>query len=202
MESYYGGAANVTVARRSLSAMAWHHRGLLYELTRREFTGRYRGSFGGVAWSFVQPLFLLAVYTLAFGVILQMRWKVEGNTGEYALLLFTGLIVFNMFSECLGKSTALITGNPNYVKKVVFPLELLPVVSALTALAHALLATGVWLIGYIMLVGLPHPTFLLFPLVLITFFPILLGIGWLFSALGTIVRDIGQLTGLLSHALR
>jgi len=179
----------------------WRHRALVAELTRREFSGRYRGSFGGVAWSFVQPLFLLAVYTLAFGVILKARWGFGGGTGEYALMVFAGLIVFNAFSECLSRAPALVTGNPNFVKKVVFPLELLPWVMTLTILLHALLAVAVWIVGYAALYGMPKPTVLLAPLILACFVPLLLGMGWLLSAVGVLVRDVGPFMALVSHAL-
>ena len=184
-----------------MSALAWRHRALVAELAKREFTGRYRGSFGGLAWSFAQPLFLLAVYTVAFGVILQMRWGFAGGTGDYALMVFAGLIVFNAFAECLNNAPALIAGNPNYVKKIVFPLEVLPWVTALAAIVHALIGVAVWLAGYAILYGAPRPTALLFPMVFIAMFPLLLGVGWLLSALGVVVRDIGQLTGLVAHAL-
>lgn len=184
-----------------LFAALWRHRSLVFELTKREFSGRYRGSFGGVVWSFVQPLFLLSVYTIAFGVILKARWGFSGGTAEYALMLFAGLIVFNAFSECLSKSTTLITGNPNFVKKVVFPLELLPVVTVATVLIHALIGITVWFMGYLLLFGTPKAIAILFPFILVCFIPVLLGLGWLLSALGVIVKDISQLTGMLSHTL-
>jgi lipopolysaccharide transport system permease protein len=171
------------------------------ELVKREFSGRYRGSFGGMAWSFAQPLFLLAVYTVAFGVILQARWGFPGGNADYALMVFAGLIVFNAFAECLGKAPQLITANPNYVKKVLFPLEVLPWVMASSALFHALIGVAVWLAGYMVLYGLPHPSVLLFPAVLLCLVPVLLGLGWLLGALGMLVRDIGQLTAMLGHAL-
>lgn len=178
-----------------------HRRSLVMELVRREFSGRYRGSFGGLAWAFAQPLFLLGIYTLAFGVLLRTHWGFPGGTGDYALMLFAGLIVFNAFSECLSRAPALILSNPNYVKKVVFPLEVLPVVMALAALLHAVVGVAAWLAGYALLHGVPHPAALLFPVVFVSFFPLLLGIGWLLSAIGVLVRDVGQIAGLLSHAL-
>lgn len=177
------------------------HRSLVVELTKREFTGRYRGSFGGIAWSFVQPLFLLTVYTIAFGVILKTRWGSSGDTAEYALMLFAGLIVFNAFSECLSKSSILITSNPNFVKKVVFPLELLPVITVATVLIHTMIAITVWFSGYILLFGSPKISAILFPVILVCLVPILLGVAWLFSAVGVVVRDISQATGMLNHAL-
>lgn len=181
--------------------MLWRHRSLILELSRREFSGRYRGSFGGVLWAFAQPLFLLAVYTVAFGVILKARWGFSGGTGDYALMLFAGLIVFNAFAECMAKAPTLITSNPNFVKKVVFPLETLSWVMALTAIFHALIGIAVWFLGYLILVGVPGAATLLFPLVLACLFPILLGLGWLLSATGVFVRDIGQFTTMASHAL-
>ena len=180
---------------------AWRHRELLLELVKRDLWGRYRGSFGGLAWSFAQPLFLLAVYTLAFGVILRMRWGFGGGTGDYALMVFAGLIVFNAFAECLNTAPSLIVANANYVKKVVFPLELLPCVTALTATFHAVVGIAVWFAGYAVLYGAPHPTALLFPAVLACLFPLLLGVGWLLSAIGVAIRDIGQLAALFGHAL-
>ncbi|MDD5181288.1 MAG: ABC transporter permease [Gallionellaceae bacterium] len=182
-------------------ATLWRHRSLVLELTKREFSGRYRGSFGGILWSFVQPLFLLVVYTIAFGIILKARWGFSGSTADYALMLFAGLIIFNAFSECLSKSTALVTSNPNFVKKVVFPLELLPVITVATALIHAMIGIVVWFLGYVLLFGTPKTTSILFPVILLCFVPVLLGLGWLLSALGVIVRDIGQLTGMLAHTL-
>jgi len=184
-----------------MASLVWRHRALVAELAKREFSGRYRGSFGGIAWSFAQPLFLLAVYTVAFGVILQARWGFGGGTGEYALMLFAGLIVFNAFAECLNNAPSLISSNPNYVKKVIFPLEVLPWVTALAAILHAVIGIAVWLAGYAILIGTPSPTVLLFPAVLATLFPVLLGVGWLLSAIGVVVRDVGQLTGLVAHAL-
>ena len=184
-----------------LSKTLIQHRSLIFELTKREFTGRYRGSFGGIAWSFIQPLFLLSIYTLAFGVILKTRWGTSGDTTEYALMLFAGLIVFNAFSECLIKSSTLISSNPNFVKKVVFPLELLPVVTVAAVLVHALIAIAVWYAGYIIIFGIPHLSSLFFPIILTCLIPILLGIALLFSAIGVVVRDINQVTGMLNHAL-
>lgn len=116
-------------------------------------------------------------------------------------MLFAGLIVFNTFSECLRRAPTLVTSNPNFVKKVVFPLELLPVVMAVAAMAHALISIAVWLAGYMLIYGSPKLTLLYFPFILLAFFPILLGLGWLLAAIGVIVRDIDQLTGMISHAL-
>lgn len=192
---------DVQLIRFNMVSMIWRHRSLVVELTKREFSGRYRGSFGGIVWSFVQPLFLLSIYTLAFGVILKSRWGATGSTADYALMLFAGLIVFNAFSEVLGRSPTLVTGNPNFVKKVVFPLELLPVITVATALIHALIGITVWLLAYAVLHGSPKPTAVLVPFILACFAPVLLGLGWLLSAIGVAVKDISQLTSMLTHTL-
>jgi lipopolysaccharide transport system permease protein len=179
----------------------WQHRSLLLELVKREFTGRYRGSFGGILWSLAQPLFMLAVYTVAFGIVMQAKWGFSGGTREYALMLFAGLIVYNAFAECLTRAPRLIVANPNFVKKVVFPLEILPWVLAISALIHVLIATAVWIAGYALLFGIPKATLIYLPVVIAAFFPVLLAIGWLLAAIGIIIRDIDQLTGMFAHAL-
>jgi len=175
--------------------------GLIAELVRREFSGRYQGSLGGLMWALVHPLFLLSIYTLVFGVVLKIHWDGEGGTLGYALHLFAGLIVFNAFSECLMKAPATIIGNQNFVKKVVFPLEMLPLVNAIVALLHAAIGMFVWFLCSVLLIGIPKLSILLFPLVFLAMFPLLLGVGWLFSALGVVLRDTGQAVGIIGHVL-
>lgn len=174
---------------------------LIAELVRREFAGRYQGSLGGMLWALIHPLFLLSVYTLVFGVILQTRWEGGGGTFQYALYLFSGLIVFNAFSECLSKAPAMVVGNPNFVKKVVFPLEVLPLVSSIVALLHATIGMAVWLLAHMVFLGMPKITVFLFPLIFLAMLPLLLGIGWIFSSLGVMLRDTGQIVGIISHIL-
>ena len=96
----------------------WKNRFLILELSKRGYTQRYQGSYGGIAWSFIQPIFLLGVYILVFSLILKTRWGLSGDTKEFALILFAGLIILNTFSECLNKAPLLIKENPNFVKKV------------------------------------------------------------------------------------
>ena len=98
----------------------WKNRFLILELSKRGYTQRYQGSYGGIAWSFIQPIFLLGVYTLVFSVVIKTRWGLSGDTKEFTLILFAGLIILNTFTECLNKAPLLITENPNFVKKVVF----------------------------------------------------------------------------------
>src|SRR5690606_35329137 len=128
-------------------------------MARREVIGRYRGSILGLGWSFLSPLLMLCVYTFVFSVVFNARWGVSGGAEEsramFALVLFIGMIVHGLFAEILNRAPTLITLNVNYVKKVIFPLEILPAVTACAALFHASVSLIVWLIAYVLLVGVP-----------------------------------------------
>jgi lipopolysaccharide transport system permease protein len=175
---------------------------LIYTLSKREVVGRYRGSYLGIVWSVITPILMLAVYTFVFGLIFKARWTPQGDSKtEFALVLYAGLLVFNLFSECITKAPTLILSNVNYVKKVVFPLEILPWVALLAALFHALISLGVWMLAYIVLFGLPQPTALYLPLVVVPFLLFILGASWALASLGVFLRDISQFIGLLVMAL-
>lgn len=179
----------------------WRNRELIMVSTKREVLGRYRGSFLGLLWSFFNPLFMLAVYTFVFSIIFQARWGGgSGSKTEFALLLFTGLTVFNLFAECINRAPSLILSNINYVKKVIFPLEILPFVGLLSALFHTLISLGVWLIAYALFFGIPHFTVFYLPLVLLPFCLFLMGLSWALASLGIFLRDVSQFIGLLTTA--
>ncbi|HMV18533.1 MAG TPA: ABC transporter permease [Zoogloea sp.] len=171
-------------------------------LARREVVGRYRGSFMGILWSFIHPVFMLAVYTFVFSVIFRARWG-GGSEGreEFALVLFAGLLVFNVFSECVTQAPGLILSNVNYVKKVVFPLEILPGVTLVSALFHCGISFVVWLVADVLLFGVPPVTVLLFPLVLLPLCLFVMGLSWLLASLGVYVRDLAQFIGLATSVL-
>src|SRR5690606_24536402 len=134
---------------------------------QREVVGRYRGSFMGILWSFFNPVFMLVVYTFVFSVVFKARWCGGSDSKtEFALILFAGLIVFNFFAECFNRSPTLILSNANYVKKVVFPLEILPWITVGSALFHMVISLTVWLLAYLILFGVPHLTVLLLPLII------------------------------------
>ena len=180
----------------------WRNRSLLTAFTKREVIGRYRGSFLGVMWSFFNPLLMLAVYTFVFGFVFKTRWQGGSeSTGEFALILFSGLIIFNLFSDCVTRAPSLILSNANYVKKVVFPLEILPWVVMGGALFHSFVSLLVWLISYSLLFGMPHITSLFLPVIL---FPIILftmGVSLILASLGVYLRDIGQVIGVIVTAM-
>lgn len=169
------------------------------ELVRRDFVGRYKGSFIGVAWSFLKPLIMLATYTLVFGVALKANWSIGGNSkGAFAIILFSGLIVHNFFSECISRAPLLIVENPNYVKKVVFPLEILPWMALISALLHSLLSFLVLLI-FCFLASVPiYGGVFLAPFLLLPLFLMTIGLSWIFASLGVYLRDLSQVMGTVS----
>jgi lipopolysaccharide transport system permease protein len=183
-------------------ASLWRNRSLVIALTKREVIGRYRGSFLGLFWSFFNPLFMLAVYTFVFSIVFKARWGVgTGSKTEFALVLFIGLIVFNLFAECVNRSPGLILSNVNYVKKVIFPLEIFPFVILGAAVFHTLISLLVWMLAYMIFFGMPHETIFYFPLIIIPLTFFILGISWALSALGVYLRDVSQFVGLLTTVL-
>lgn len=180
----------------------WRNRGLIQASTKREVLGRYRGSAFGLLWSFFNPLFMLVIYTFVFSVVFKARWNTGSDSKtEFALVLFSGLIVFNLFSECINRAPGIILGNTNYVKKIVFPLEILPVVILLSALFHGLISLGVWLLAYLVFFGLPHATVLYLPLVILPLFLLIMGLSWALSSLGVYLRDVSQFIGVITTVL-
>lgn len=193
---------NFSISPKDMAASLWRNRSLAKALVQREVVGRYRGSIMGILWSFFNPVFMLAVYTFVFSVVFKARWSggSESKT-EFALILFAGLIVFNLFAECFNRAPSLILSNVNYVKKVVFPLEILPWVALGSALFHALISLGVWLIAYLFLFGVPHITVLLLPLVILPLLLLIMGLTWALASLGVYLRDVSQFIGVLTTVL-
>lgn len=180
----------------------WRNRALVKASVYREVLGRYRGSLMGLFWSFFNPLLMLGVYTFIFSGIFKARWGVDSDSNtEFALVLFAGLIMYNLFSECVTRAPGLILSNINYVKKVVFPLEILPFVTLLSALFHWLISLGVWFVVYGFFYGVPHPTVIYLPLIVLPFVIFIMGLGWLLASLGVYLRDVTQIIGIIITAL-
>jgi lipopolysaccharide transport system permease protein len=181
----------------------WKYRDLIRKLTWREVVGRYKGSFIGLGWSFIQPLVMLCVYTFVFSVIFKARWGVESGEGKaaFALALFMGLITFSIFSEVANSAPSLVLGNANYVKKVVFPLEILPLVRLFSALINAVFSLGVLFVGILIFKHFIHWTALLLPLVWLPMMMCTLGCGYFLASLGVFVRDMGAVIGVLTTML-
>jgi lipopolysaccharide transport system permease protein len=188
----------------TLGRSLWRHRSLISQFIAREVQGRYKGSFLGLFWSFVNPLVLLLIYTFVFGVVLRTRWGQvrEGNLADFALVLFCGLIPFNVVSECLNRASGLIIGVPNFVRKVVFPLEILPVTVVGAALFHAGMGLVALLIVSLFVRGAPPPsTLLLLPLAALPLVFLCLGLTWFLAGLGVYVRDVNYVVSLCLQVL-
>lgn len=185
-----------------IMASLWRNHNLIHALAKREVLARYRGSALGLLWSFFNPLFMLTIYTFIFSEVFNARWSAgsESKT-EFALVLFAGLIMYNLFAECINRAPGLILSNANYVKKVVFPLEILPFVGMLSSLFHGAISLGVWLLAYLALFGWPHATVLYLPLIVLPFILFIMGLSWALASLGVYLRDVAQFIGMVTTAL-
>jgi lipopolysaccharide transport system permease protein len=187
---------------RALLASLWHNRELIVQLTQREVMSRYRGSVLGLAWSFFNPLLMLAVYTFVFSVIFKARWGLEQeSTTDFAILVFVGLIIHGLLAECLNRAPGLILANVNYVKKVVFPLEILPWVAAGSALFHSAVSIAVLLAAQLVFQHALAWTVVFLPIVLVPLLFATMGLAWFLSSIGVYVRDIGQTIGIFTLVL-
>lgn len=187
--------ARFPASPKALLVSAWVHRGLIAALARREIEGRYKGSLFGVFWSVLNPLLMVSVFTFVFGEIFQSRWAGAKSTNhlDFAAALFSGLLVYNLFAECVGKAPYLVTSNPNYVKKIVFPLEILSIVTVFGALFH-------FLVAYVIVIAMVAFSgwgldwhVLLAPVIIAPLLILIMGMTWALSSLGVFLRDIGQI---------
>jgi lipopolysaccharide transport system permease protein len=187
-----------------LANSLWMHRNLIWQMTRREVIGRYRGSVLGLAWSFFYPLIMLAVFTFVFGVVFKARWgtNIEQSQLDFAIILFIGMTMFNLFSECAVRAPTLIIGNVSYVKKVVFPLEILPVIALGSAFFHWLIGFFVLCLAMLLIKGSIPLTAFFIPLIVMPLAIATLGIAWFLSSLGVFLRDVAQTIGIIISVLQ
>jgi lipopolysaccharide transport system permease protein len=197
----------VAVARRTAPlrmlarplALVWRQRVLLRRMTWREISSRYRESVLGTVWAVVNPLLMLSIYTFVFGYMLKSRWPGQGdNKLLFAVTLFAGLIVNTLFAETVNSSTKVIAENANYVKKVVFPLEMLPLVLLGNALFHAAVSFGILIVANALVGTGLHWTMLLLPVVVIPIILATAGIAWVLASLGVFLRDASQIVGFVT----
>lgn len=177
----------------------YKYRELFFNLAKRDVFSKYQGSIIGILWSLITPIVMLAVYTFVFSVVFKARWPGGSDSKtEFALVLFSGLIVYNLFSECVNRAPGLIVSNANFVKKVIFPLELLPPVVLLSSLFNFCASLVVWITFYVMVFGYVNPSILLVPIAIVPLIFITLGISFFLASLGTYLRDIGQVVVLIT----
>ena len=187
----------------ALGKSLWHNRQLIMQMTKREVVGRYKGSVMGLTWSFFNPVLMLTVYTFVFSVIFKSRWGVNGDESktQFAVVLFVGMIVHGLFAEVLNRAPTLILSNVNYVKKVVFPLETLPVIAMGAALFHSIISLCVLLAAFAIFNGYLHWTAIFVPLVFLPLVILTLGLAWMLASLGVFLRDVGQTIGIITTVM-
>ena len=179
------------------------NKSLIYQMTKREVIGRYKGTFIGLGWSFFYPILMLGVYTFVFTVVFKARWGSEGleETSDFAVILFVGLIIHSLFAEVINRAPGLIFSNANYVKKVVFPLDILPVVVMGAALFHMLISMVVLLCAILLSKGIVEWTVLYVPVIILPLILVILGCAWILASLGVYLRDVGQTIGVITTAM-
>jgi lipopolysaccharide transport system permease protein len=172
-------------------------------MIRREVVGRYRGSMMGLLWSFLNPILMLAVYTFVFSEVFKAKWGVGTNESkaDFALILFVGMIVHGVFAECVNRAPGLILNNVNFVKKVVFPLEILPWVAMGATLFHAAVSVTVWALFFLIIKAYLPWTIVFLPLVALPLVLGTLGFAWFLAATGVYLRDVSQTTGIFTTVL-
>ncbi|MCZ4294802.1 ABC transporter permease [Vibrio sinaloensis] len=172
---------------------------LLKQLMVRDFTSRYKSGALGLAWTMINPLLMLALYSFVFVAVFQMRWGVNDTSGHnFILLLFTGILVHGLFSEFITRAPTLIVSNPAYVKKVVFPLELIPLTPLLSAVVNFTLGMTLVLLMQLLVNGSLSIYIFFAPVILVPFVILLIGVSYIFSSLGVYFRDLNQISGLIS----
>ena len=191
------------ISINSLMSSIVRNRYLILQMTKREVIGRYKGSVLGVMWSFFNPLLLLVLYTFVFSVVFKARWggDLTESKSQFAILLFVGMIVHTLFAETLNRAPWLIVNNVNYVKKIVFPLEILPVVALGASLFHLLVSIIVLIFTIFIINGHLQLTIIFLPLIFLPLVILILGISWAIASLGVYLRDVAQPIGMLMTVL-
>ena len=189
---------------KSLVRSLWHNRQLIVQMTKREVLGRYKGSAMGLAWSFFNPVFMLVVYTFVFSEIFKSRWGgvgADGSKTQFAVVLFVGMIVQALFAEMLNRAPVLILSNVKYVKKVIFPLEILPVIAMGATLFHSVVSLAVLLFAFFVFNGYLQWTIIYIPLVLLPMVILISGLSWMLASLGVFLRDVAQTTVIVTTVM-
>ncbi|MDJ0868822.1 MAG: ABC transporter permease [Myxococcota bacterium] len=182
--------------------VGWKHRRLIARLARRKIEARYRGSVLGFLWTTAHPLLMLTVYTFVFSFVLGARWDLASESRvEFALFLFSGMILYAIFAECVNEAPDILLSYRTYIKQVLFPVEVLGWVSLLAALSNFLISLSVLFVFYVVVQGQPLLTWAYLPLVVLPIVLFTLGTCWFLSSLGVFLRDISQVVGVFTLAL-
>jgi lipopolysaccharide transport system permease protein len=190
-------AQSFTKALAQPALAVWRNRSLIESLVRRDILARYRGSFGDVLWTLLNPLLLMATYFFVFGVVLQARFGADPSRSGFVLYFLAGMLPWLAFSEAAGRAPHVILEHRNFVKKLVFPVETLPVSQVAAALVTEAFALAVFMLVLIVTRGGVPLTASWLPLLLVPQVLFTLGICWFLAALGVFVRDLSQVIGFL-----
>lgn len=177
-----------------------HNRDLLGQTLKREISQKYRGSYLGILWNFVQPMIMMLVYSFVFGVVFKAKWDMQASNSdtEFAVILFVGISVYSVFTEAIMIAPTLITANANYVKKVIYPLEILSMVGIGSSLVQLAFNVALILLSRIIVIKTMDFFVLLFPLVLLPLLMLTLGLSWLLSAIGVFLKDMRQIASIIT----
>lgn len=192
--------STVTLNPLAIAAGLVRNRYLLGQLVKRDVLLRYRGAMFGVLWIFLSPLLMLAIFAFVFGHVFQTRWPEQPAGLPSWLMLYAGLIVFNLFGETVGRAPTTVRGQPSYVKKIIFPVEILPLVPLGAGLVHAafnllIFAAALAWFGHL------SAGFLLFPLLVVPVLLLAVGLAWFLAAWGVFIKDMTQIVPLLVQML-
>jgi lipopolysaccharide transport system permease protein len=186
---------------RKTTVMA-NHFDLLRQLVVRDILARYKGALLGLSWAAISPLALLGIYSFVFGYIFKARWTAGEDTNvPYAIVLFVGLILHSLISEVFSRAPSVIAAQSNLVKKVVFPLYLLPLVIVGSGLFQLVISFFIWTISASYFEIFPNWVWLLAPMILLPLAIFACGISWLVASLGVFIKDISQFSGLFATLL-
>ena len=175
----------------------WHNRGLIRVMVRRDILGRYRGSFGGAFWTIINPLLLMLTWFFVFGYVLNSRFPNDTSRSGFALYFLAGMLPWLAFSEAAGRAPGVMLEHRNFVKKLVFAVETLPVNLVVSGLVSELFAVVLFSIFLLLARGGIPPSVLWLPVLLIPQVLFTAGLAWFLAALGVFVRDLGQVMGFL-----
>jgi lipopolysaccharide transport system permease protein len=183
-----------------ITANLWRHRYLAGQLIKRDVLLRYRGAMFGVLWIFLSPLLMLVIFAFVFGHIFQARWPQQQEGMPFWLILYSGLIVFNLFAETVSRSSGSVRSHPSFVKKIIFPLDILPLVPLGAALVHGafnllILGTALAWMGHL------QAQFAFYPLMVLPLLLLTMGLSWFLAAWGVFIKDMSQIVPLLVQML-
>ena len=175
----------------------WGHRSLIRSMVRRDVAGRYAGSYAGAFWTIIHPLMMMLTYWFVFGVVLRTRFGEDGRSSNFVLYFLAGMMPWLAFSEAAGRAPTIIWEHANFVKKLLFPLEILPVNLTASGLFSEAFGLAIFIIGMIGFGHTPSSTALWLPVLLIPQVLFTLGVCWFLAAMGVFFRDLGQFIGFL-----